>query len=81
MPELYDSDALAIAALRGLRVGLIGNATSVEAEWRHYVDVLREQMDVKLVSLFAPEHSFYGEMDEQVASMEDPRTGLTVHSL
>ena len=44
-----------LPALAGKRVGLICNPTSVDAELRHAVEVLRGF--VNLVALFGPDHS------------------------
>ncbi len=73
------SDAL--NHLRGCRVGLVSNHTSVMQDLQHLVDVLRDCEDVALKVLFAPEHGFYGEMDVELDSAIDPRTGLPIHSL
>lgn len=67
--------------LEGQRVGLVGNHTSVTPDLRHLIDVLRERKGIALAALFAPEHGFYGEMDVEIASATDARTGLPVHSL
>jgi uncharacterized protein YbbC (DUF1343 family) len=47
------------------------------------VDVLRDQPNIRLTSLFAPEHGFAGERQDQapVTTTRDPRTGLPIHSL
>jgi uncharacterized protein YbbC (DUF1343 family) len=69
--------------LRGRRVGLIGNPTSVDARLRHLADLLHQAPDIDLVALFGPEHGARGDAQDMigVASDVDPATGLPVHSL
>ncbi|MCE0496833.1 MAG: DUF1343 domain-containing protein [Methylacidiphilales bacterium] len=69
--------------LKGLRVGLITNATGIDSRGQSTVDVLRNAPGVKLVALFGPEHGVYGSdyAGQYVASSIDERTGLPVYSL
>lgn len=69
--------------LRGKRMGLVTNATGVDAQLRSSVDRLAAQPDVKLVALFGPEHGVRGDVQagDTVASSRDAVTGLPVHSL
>jgi uncharacterized protein YbbC (DUF1343 family) len=69
--------------LKGMRVGLITNATGIDSHGQSTVDVLRQAPGVKLVALFAPEHGVYGSdyAGQYVATSTDPRTGLPVYSL
>lgn len=67
--------------LKGKRVGLMGNQTSVVGN-EHLVDVLlREGVDLKFA--FAPEHGFRGEIErgEKVSNDVDTKTGLRLYSL
>lgn len=68
-------------SLRGRRVGLICNHTSINSRGVHIISLFREQKEFELVSLFAPEHGLRGNLDEKVPSGTDPRTGLRIHSL
>ena len=69
--------------LKGKKVGLMGNQTSIVGEDKeHLVDVLlRENIDLKFA--FAPEHGFRGDIErgEKVDNTVDEKTGLTLHSL
>ena len=69
--------------LRGRRVGVIANPTSVTPALTHEVDVMHASSDVNLVAVFGPEHGFRG--TAQAGGSEgdsiDPRTGLPVHDL
>jgi uncharacterized protein YbbC (DUF1343 family) len=71
------------AQLKGLRVGLITNATGIDSRGVSTVDILRRAPGVKLVALFGPEHGVYGAdwAGQYVASSTDPHTGLPVYSL
>ena len=67
--------------LRGKKVGLMGNQTSVVGD-KHLVDVLLEnEVDVKFA--FAPEHGFRGDIErgEKVSNDVDEKTGLPLHTL
>jgi len=46
--------------IRGKRVGLITNSTSVNSESKSTVDLLEGHPEVKLIALFAPEHGLLG---------------------
>lgn len=69
--------------LKGKKVGLMGNQTSiVGAEKEHLVDVLlREKVDLRFG--FAPEHGFRGtvERGEKVSNDVDAKTGLPLYTL
>lgn len=69
------------APLRGRRVGLVGNQTSIDRLGRHAIDLLAAAPDVALVALLSPEHGLRGDQDAKVPSGVDARTGLPVHSL
>lgn len=68
-------------ALAGKRLGLICNATSVDAELRHAIDLLSKAH--RLVALFGPEHGVRGDAQDMIGveSTIDRVTGLPVHSL
>lgn len=71
-------------ALKGLRVGAIVNPTSVDASYRHLVDLLHAADGVTLGALFGPEHGIRGEAQYMVAVDDVPRdrrTGVPVYSL
>ncbi len=73
--ELY------LPQLKGKRVGLIVNQTSVVGQ-THLVDTLVSR-GVDVVTIFAPEHGFRGEADAgaYVKDAKDIRTGLPIVSL
>jgi len=70
-------------ALRGLRVGLVCNPTSVDRRLRHAADLMKEDSRVNLVALFGPEHGVRGDAPYMAAvgDERDASTGLPVHSL
>ncbi|MBY5959337.1 DUF1343 domain-containing protein [Membranicola marinus] len=69
--------------LRGKKVGILGNQTSVVGDrYHHLVDVLLEN-DIDVRFAFAPEHGFRGKIErgEKVSKDVDVKTGITLHSL
>lgn len=71
-----------LAPLRGRRVGLLVNPTSVTQKMIHAVDALRAA-GLDVVRLFGPEHGVRGEAQDMEAVGEsfDPITGLPTVSL
>lgn len=70
-----------LPGLKGKKVGLLGNQTSVVGK-DHLVDVLIENgIDVKFA--FAPEHGFRGKIErgEKVSHDIDEKSGIELHSL
>ena len=67
----------------GKRVGLVTNPTGVTHDLTSDIDVLRAHPEVRLVSLFGPEHGVRGSADagKQVSTYTDSLTGLPVYSL
>jgi len=69
--------------LRGKKVGLITNATGVDARLKSTIDILHESSEVELVALYGPEHGVRGDYaaGDKVESYTDPSTGIPVYSL
>lgn len=67
--------------LTGMRVGLVTNHTGRNRAGRATIDVLHKAPNVKLVSLFAPEHGIRGLADEKISDSKDEQTGLPIYSL
>ena len=69
--------------IKGKRVGLITNATGVDATLRSTIDILHESPEVDLVALYGPEHGVRGDYaaGDKVESYTDPSTGIPVFSL
>jgi uncharacterized protein YbbC (DUF1343 family)/CubicO group peptidase (beta-lactamase class C family) len=84
-PAMTGVDVLAadgFAALRNLRVGLLTNHTGRARDGAtSTIDLIAAARDVKLVSLFSPEHGIRGILDASVPSARDEKTGLPIHSL
>jgi uncharacterized protein YbbC (DUF1343 family) len=72
---------LVVDSLKGKRVAVVGNQTSVIRN-THLVDTLLS-LKVNVVKVFSPEHGFRGQADagELVSSTVDKRTGLPLVSL
>ena len=71
------------ARLRGRKVGLVVNPTSVDANYNHSIDRLMACSGVEIVRLFGPEHGIRGDAQDMIAVRDavDPRSGLPVVSL
>ncbi|HTH36812.1 MAG TPA: exo-beta-N-acetylmuramidase NamZ domain-containing protein, partial [Pyrinomonadaceae bacterium] len=68
--------------LEGKRIGLVTNHTGRNLVGKSTIDVLFEAKNVKLVSLFAPEHGIRGELDQaKIDDTKDEKTGLPIYSL
>ena len=84
-PVLNGIDVLVrdrFARLRGLRVGLVTNASGIDRRRQSTIDLLHAAPEVKLVALFGPEHGIRGELDTaHIPDSKDPATGLPVYSL
>ncbi len=66
----------------GKRIGLVTNHTGRNLTGKPTIDVLFEAKNVKLVSLFAPEHGIRGELDtEKIGDSKDEKTGIPIYSL
>ena len=70
-----------MSLLDGKRVGLLVNATSVDHELRHAIDLFRAKYNV--TALFGPEHGVRGDAQDMIGvdTATDAITGLPVHSL
>ncbi|WP_079642839.1 exo-beta-N-acetylmuramidase NamZ family protein [Sphingobacterium nematocida] len=82
LPAAGQLDAY-LPLLKGKKVGLMGNQTSIVGEQKeHLVDVLlRNKVDLKFG--FAPEHGFRGDIErgEKVSNDKDSKTGLPLYTL
>jgi uncharacterized protein YbbC (DUF1343 family) len=70
--------------LRGLRVGLVCNQATVDHSLRHGADLLHAHPDVRLTTLFGPQHGIRGDVQDnmvETAHAVDRATGLPVFSL
>jgi len=69
--------------LAGRRLGLLVNATAVDGELRHAIDLLRTRSDLTITTLFGPEHGIRGDAQDMITvdTARDPRSDLPVHSL
>ena len=70
--------------MRGKRVGLICNQSSVNHAFEHAADLLHRHSGFKLTALFGPQHGIRGDVQDNMIETEhgvDRSTGLPVHSL
>ncbi len=73
-----------IDLLRGARVGLVCNQASVDHSFRHVADLLDQHPDIKLTTLFGPQHGIRGDVQDnmiETAHAADRKTGLPIYSL
>lgn len=69
--------------LQGQAVGLIANPTTIDAHYRHAVDLMHGHPRINLVKLFGPEHGVRAAVQDMitVGHGTDPATGLPEVSL
>jgi len=69
--------------LAGRRIGLLVNATAVDSQLRHAIDLLRSRGDLKITALFGPEHGVRGDAQDMISvdAARDARSDLPIHSL
>ncbi len=68
--------------LENLKIGLVTNHTGRNLAGKQTIDILFEAKNVKLVSLFAPEHGIRGELDQsKIDDGIDEKTKLPIYSL
>jgi uncharacterized protein YbbC (DUF1343 family) len=69
--------------VRGLRLGLVVNPSSITADLEHASVALSARRGVKLAALFGPEHGIAADAQDmvEVGHSRDRETGLPIHSL
>src|SRR6185503_3793974 len=70
--------------LRGSRVGLIVNPSSINARFEHAADLFHQHPQINLTALFGPQHGIRGETQDNMIEWQtfrDKRTGLPAYSL
>jgi uncharacterized protein YbbC (DUF1343 family) len=70
--------------LRGARVGLVCNQASVDHDFHHVADLFHEHPDIKLTTLFGPQHGIRGDVQDnmiETGHAVDRKTGLPIYSL
>jgi uncharacterized protein YbbC (DUF1343 family) len=71
--------------LRGLRVGVVCNQSSVDCRLKHLVELIAQAPGVRLVAIFGPEHGFTGDAQDLIPVPDviesGNRTSVAIHSL
>jgi len=90
IPQIYgqniqlgaDRIDLTIPNLKGRKVALVVNQTSILGNGTHLLDTL-VAYNINITKIFAPEHGFRGEADagEKIVDGKDSKTGIPVISL
>src|SRR5581483_8661066 len=81
LETLFDSH---LDLLKGSRVGLVVNPSSVNRSFDHAADLFANRKEFQLTALFGPQHGIRGETQDNMIEWEgyrDPRTGIPVYSL
>tara|TARA_B100000787_G_C16199297_1_gene303697 strand:- start:11457 stop:12647 length:1191 start_codon:yes stop_codon:yes gene_type:complete len=80
-----DQTALYVSNLKGKRIAVVANQTSVISNGTNYTHLVDSLVSLKIniKKVFAPEHGFRGKADagESVADGVDKKTGLSIISL
>ena len=71
-----------ISMLESMKVGVIANHTSLNAEGKHLIDILIDE-EIELVRIFSPEHGFLGKKaaGETVDNETHSLSGVEIVSL
>jgi uncharacterized protein YbbC (DUF1343 family) len=79
--RLFDDDCISL--VRGRRVGLVTNHSSIDSDLRATADRLHGTDGIELALLFGPEHGIRGDAEDGVAvdTGRDARTGVPAISL
>ncbi|HVC46350.1 MAG TPA: exo-beta-N-acetylmuramidase NamZ domain-containing protein [Terracidiphilus sp.] len=65
-----------------VRIGLVMNQTSVDAQSRRTADVLAHAPGLRLAAIFSPEHGVSGSLDTMhIANSRDAATGVPINSV
>ncbi|MGA9291821.1 MAG: DUF1343 domain-containing protein [Ignavibacteriaceae bacterium] len=67
--------------IKGKRLGLITNPTSVLSDGRHLADALYENKNVEVTALFGPEHGIRADTTGSIENSIDTKTGIPIYSL
>jgi uncharacterized protein YbbC (DUF1343 family) len=73
-----------VSGLKGARVGLVCNQSSVDHELRHAADLFDEHTGINLRALFGPQHGIRGDVQDnmiETAHAVDRVTGIPIYSL
>lgn len=71
-------------SLKGSRVGLLCNPSSVDHQFNHAVDLFLKHPDINLTALYGPQHGIRGETQDNMIEWKgykDARTGIMAYSL
>ena len=82
--QLGSERLLASSRLNGLRVGVLANPASIDAEFRHIVDRLAASADWQLAAIFGPQHGFRSDLQDNMIETphaKDPKRGVPIFSL
>ena len=56
--------------LRGKRISVLCHAPSINSEYRHIINIIRESRECSLSAVFGPQHGLYGETQDNMIEWE-----------
>lgn len=74
-------EAEGFARLRGKRVAVVTNQTTINREGKALLDLLAKQPEVRVTAIFSPEHGFLGEAAAGAKVGDSKHGGIPVFSL
>lgn len=73
-----------VAALKGMRIGLVCNPASVNHQFQHAADLFYENEKINLTTLFGPQHGIRGDVQDnmiETTHIVDSQTEIPIYSL
>jgi uncharacterized protein YbbC (DUF1343 family) len=73
-----------VSGIKGKRIGLLCNPASVDNQYRHASRILHDLFPGQLTALFAPQHGFFAEKQDNMIESEnfqDPELHIPIFSL
>ena len=72
------------SGLKGKRIGILCNASSVATDFEHITDIFYKRNDCRLSAIFGPQHGLYGQTQDNMIELESqkhPLYKVPLHSL
>jgi uncharacterized protein YbbC (DUF1343 family) len=82
--RLGSEKLVASGTLKNMRVGVVSNPASIDAQFQHIVDTFAASKEVKLAAIFGPQHGFRSDVQDnmiETSHNRDARRGVPVYSL
>jgi len=72
------------SGLKGKRIGILCNASSIATDFEHITDIFYKRNDCRLSAIFGPQHGLYGQTQDNMIEWESqkhPLYKVPLHSL